>query len=500
MVAIGAAFDFAAGTQREAPTIFQSLGSEWLFRLAMEPRRLASRYARSAALVPELVRSARAWRVGTLRTRKDSPVNSQVADGMRARLLRIPGWDALHRLGGGVVSQVLSSATNFLLSVLVLREAGLAAFGWFTLVFFAYLLGINLVRAIVGTPMLLSEQGRAARAGGFGVAVLLGVAMATLGLPLVLLMPADQRHFGLAMALALPFALLQDSQRFSAFADKTPGRAAVLDGVWLLVMVVPALVAAIDPTTAWAVGAAISALIGVYGQRLRPARRLVVAFLRATRTWRNGLLSEAAGAMAVLQAGPYLVALVVGVGAFGALRAAYTLVAPVSMVVAGVAPILLVSYQQLTRDRPGALRRRAALCATVIAAAGFAYVGVVLMLPAAILESAFGPEVLDVLVLVVPIAIAMISFAVLCNILDALRGLCPPRTIAFVRVSAGFLELGGFLIGGITAGVSGAAWGGAGGMLVTLALAVGLMLWTPVTTAALESVAEASSATNQDRR
>lgn len=60
MVAIGAAFDFAAGTQREAPTIFQSLGSEWLFRLAMEPRRLASRYARSAALVPELVRSARA--------------------------------------------------------------------------------------------------------------------------------------------------------------------------------------------------------------------------------------------------------------------------------------------------------------------------------------------------------------------------------------------------------------------------------------------------------
>ena len=41
---VGAAFDFHAGRVRRAPRWMQRLGLEWLFRLAMEPRRLASRY------------------------------------------------------------------------------------------------------------------------------------------------------------------------------------------------------------------------------------------------------------------------------------------------------------------------------------------------------------------------------------------------------------------------------------------------------------------------
>lgn len=43
-VAVGAAFDFAAGTLRVAPPWMQRVGLEWLFRLASEPRRLWRRY------------------------------------------------------------------------------------------------------------------------------------------------------------------------------------------------------------------------------------------------------------------------------------------------------------------------------------------------------------------------------------------------------------------------------------------------------------------------
>lgn len=43
-VAVGAAFDFAAGTLRVAPIWMQRAGLEWLFRLASEPRRLWRRY------------------------------------------------------------------------------------------------------------------------------------------------------------------------------------------------------------------------------------------------------------------------------------------------------------------------------------------------------------------------------------------------------------------------------------------------------------------------
>jgi N-acetylglucosaminyldiphosphoundecaprenol N-acetyl-beta-D-mannosaminyltransferase len=46
MVGVGAAFDFIAGTKRQAPVAMQRSGTEWLFRLATEPRRLWKRYLR----------------------------------------------------------------------------------------------------------------------------------------------------------------------------------------------------------------------------------------------------------------------------------------------------------------------------------------------------------------------------------------------------------------------------------------------------------------------
>jgi N-acetylglucosaminyldiphosphoundecaprenol N-acetyl-beta-D-mannosaminyltransferase len=44
MFAVGAAFDFIAGNKRRAPLWMRSLGLEWVFRFATEPRRLAMRY------------------------------------------------------------------------------------------------------------------------------------------------------------------------------------------------------------------------------------------------------------------------------------------------------------------------------------------------------------------------------------------------------------------------------------------------------------------------
>lgn len=44
MMAVGAAFDFHAGTKRQAPKWMQNTGLEWLFRLLQEPRRLWKRY------------------------------------------------------------------------------------------------------------------------------------------------------------------------------------------------------------------------------------------------------------------------------------------------------------------------------------------------------------------------------------------------------------------------------------------------------------------------
>jgi N-acetylglucosaminyldiphosphoundecaprenol N-acetyl-beta-D-mannosaminyltransferase len=47
LVGVGAAFDFHAGTARQAPPWLQRSGLEWAYRLAREPRRLWRRYLRN---------------------------------------------------------------------------------------------------------------------------------------------------------------------------------------------------------------------------------------------------------------------------------------------------------------------------------------------------------------------------------------------------------------------------------------------------------------------
>ena len=46
LLGVGAAFDFLAGTKPQAPAWMMRSGTEWLFRLCSEPRRLLGRYAR----------------------------------------------------------------------------------------------------------------------------------------------------------------------------------------------------------------------------------------------------------------------------------------------------------------------------------------------------------------------------------------------------------------------------------------------------------------------
>lgn len=55
LLAVGAAFDFHSGRLRRAPRWMQRSGTEWIYRLIMEPRRLAGRYTRVNARFARLV-------------------------------------------------------------------------------------------------------------------------------------------------------------------------------------------------------------------------------------------------------------------------------------------------------------------------------------------------------------------------------------------------------------------------------------------------------------
>lgn len=52
---IGAGLDFLAGRQKRAPKMLQSMGCEWLWRMALNPRRLARRYMDCLMVFPGLL-------------------------------------------------------------------------------------------------------------------------------------------------------------------------------------------------------------------------------------------------------------------------------------------------------------------------------------------------------------------------------------------------------------------------------------------------------------
>lgn len=67
VIAVGAAFDFHAGSLAQAPALLQRLGLEWLFRLRHEPRRLWKRYLYLNPYYLALfgLQASRLWRPGT---------------------------------------------------------------------------------------------------------------------------------------------------------------------------------------------------------------------------------------------------------------------------------------------------------------------------------------------------------------------------------------------------------------------------------------------------
>ena len=64
LLAVGAAFDYHAGTLRRPPAWMQARGLEWLWRLGLEPRRLWRRYVllNPNYLVRLTAQKSRLWR------------------------------------------------------------------------------------------------------------------------------------------------------------------------------------------------------------------------------------------------------------------------------------------------------------------------------------------------------------------------------------------------------------------------------------------------------
>jgi len=296
----------------------------------------------------------------------------------------VPLRQLRHRIGplaGASASQALSSLSNVIVAIAVGRGVGAAGLGRYALAFSAYLVVLAVSRALVSEPLLaLRRQTRPddpalnaaagasalVGAGGGAVCILIGVGL--------------QRPEIWIVGLFMVPLCVQDFLRFAFFRARRQWRAALLDAVWVLVSLggFPVILSQRTPAVAaamWGVGATIAAVPGLIVLRVRLARPTAVY-----RWWRLearrlgvGLALESIALTIGSQASLWVIASALGNADLGLLRAAETILAPVTMVVSGfgvlVVPDMAQSSAQPSRSRALRISLQAVILTGVLAAA-----------------------------------------------------------------------------------------------------------------------------------
>lgn len=262
--------------------------------------------------------------------------------------------------------QFLSSSGNFLVTAVVLTVASQAEYAVFSICFTTYLLAVLLFRALVGIPLTLLYSGQRNTkssvdveenaAVSFGV-IIACVAAAVLAGASVFLDGSRNQFF--ILAAALPFLLYQDGARYVAFARGHPSLAAKSDGLWLGLQVAGFTAAFLvgrastdSLFAAWAMSGAVAGLM--IGLRLHLPLRVAGASAWVRAHWQlcRRLLIECVITSGGVYAMLYGLVIVADSGQLGRLRAAQTLLGPVSVLLLGGAALGVPESVRTLGDSP----------------------------------------------------------------------------------------------------------------------------------------------------
>lgn len=303
----------------------------------------------------------------------------------------------------GVGDQGLSSLGNLLATIAVARAAGPAEFGAFGVLLSLYLLGITVGRGVVGSvtsieagssqatehPAYMSSAASAACAIGLIVAGAAAVGAS--------FSDGDLAHMLTILALTAPFLVLQDALRFASYSANRPGVALGNTAAWLgLQFVLFALLFASQQASpsflagAWAASSIAGCLVGttVLKVRFSPARAV---------RWftRGSSLVRSLGIEQLLMSGvahgvPLIVAALSGLSAVGALRAAITLLGPVTALAHGTLIALVPAAARRWAAGRTDFARRLTVVGASIGSACFAWSLLLLVLPTSLGEALLG--------------------------------------------------------------------------------------------------------------
>lgn len=383
---------------------------------------------------------------------------------MRAATARRAGWS----LG----DQVLASATNFGLLLIVARSVSPEDFGTFALVMAGYTLVAYIGRGMTSDPLTTRYSGcshdewacgvRASTSAVIGLGLVLG---AVVGL-LALVLPPEVRGAVAAFAVVIPGVLLQDHLRFAFFAAARPKHALVNDAIWAATQVgaVAWLLGTGMPSVAllvlaWGGAGTVAALVGLaqLGERPWPSRTL--SWFRDQRdlwgfyTVENALLQVTNIAMLAV------VGAVAGLAAAGSIRAATVVFGPLIVLSLGVVAVGVPELARLAARRPNAVWG-----ASIALGCGLALVGALWGVMAYLLPGWVGQMLLgETWALAVPIlplaTVDVVAALFVIGPFVGLRALGSGRRSLGARVVFGVVRLAAACVGAFLGGAQGALIG-----------------------------------------
>ncbi|WP_091932136.1 hypothetical protein [Blastococcus sp. DSM 46786] len=378
-----------------------------------------------------------------------------------------------------VADQAISSASNMLLSVAIATGVSASVFGEFALIYSIYWLLLGGTRAAVLDPLLITQRNVLKGAPVHLVAAVSATAVGAIGIPVGLLLLATPLDLAWAVFfLGLPVLLLQDALRYVGFLEQRPGRAVLLDGVWLVVMVVAtvlALTEAISGTAAvlalWILGALLADVIGLvaFGIRREPVR--LKARLKAMWPVSGPLLGDFALSSGSGQLTIFVLPLVAGTALLGQLKAAQVANGPLNITVAAASVICLPMVASAVESDAGRALRIGRFASLALAGVAVVYGTALVLLPEGVGRALFG-ESWGSGWLVAAVSLQMVLFGITHGALLAMRG--SRNTKAALRVRIGVAPLAVFLPVTLTA-----VWGRTGLMagLVIAAATMSLVSW-----------------------
>ncbi len=403
---------------------------------------------------------------------------------------------AVRRLGWGVADQLVSSLTNFAVSIYVVHTLGAVQFGAFSLAYVTYGFALNASRGLATDPLMVRFSGtdlptwRRAVAGCTGTAAVAGLAIGICVLVVAAVLKGAAGEAFLALGLTLPGLLLQDSWRYSFFALGRGSQAFLNDTVWAVTLL-PALVLLRMTghadvfwfVLAWGATASVAAAVGPWQARVVPKLAGGWGWMSRHSDLGPRYLAEGVSSTATSQLRTYTTGLILGLATVGYVQAAITLIGPTTILFFGMALVSLPEAARVLRRSPRHLPLFCLLISGGLTAATLAW-GVVLLVavPRGLGAWLLGPVWRPTYPLVLPMILWVTGQAAYAGAGTGLHALGAARRSLRVAVITSIISVVCTLAGTLADG----ALGTVSGMAVATWLAL-LMYWWELRAAIRES-------------